>query len=151
VDKIYITKNSKKTQELGLKFARKILNLPKNKSAVVLGLTGNLGSGKTTFLQGFAKGLGVKEKILSPTFVIMKRFKNFYHIDCYRLKNYKDILALFSAQGEPASGWKSIIKNSENIVAIEWSEKIKAILPKDAILIKFKFIDENKREINLKI
>ena len=136
---IYTTKNYKETQELGKKLAKKILKQKPKSHAVVLGLSGNLGGGKTTFLQGFAKGLGIKEKILSPTFVIMKRFKNFYHIDCYRVKNEKDILEL---------GWEEIINNPKNIIAVEWPEKIKSILPKNAILINFKFIDENTREID---
>ena len=157
MDKKYITTSYKKTQELGESLAKKIIKNGLYKKAVVLGLRGNLGGGKTTFLQGFAKGLGVKEKILSPTFVIQKRFKikdlrfkNFYHIDCYRLENEKparnashsdaggDILAL---------DFKKIISDPENIVAIEWPEKIKKVLPKNIILIKFKFVDENKREV----
>ena len=143
--KKYTTKNFKETQVLGEKLAKEIKN---RKQAVVLGLQGNLGGGKTTFLQGFAKGLGIKEKVLSPTFVIMKRFKinikhfkNFYHIDCYRLNGPKDIDEL---------GIKDILLNPENIVAVEWSEKIKKRLPKLAIVIKFDFIDKNKREIFFK-
>jgi len=149
VEKIYITKSHKQTQKLGGKFAREILKMPLQKDAVVLGLQGNLGSGKTTFLQGLAKGFGINEKILSPTFVILKRFEvpgfrfnDFYHIDCYRLKNEKDILEL---------GFKKIIFDSRNIVAIEWPEKIKKVLPKNVILIEFKFISKNKRKINFKM
>lgn len=144
MDKKYTTNSYKQTQKLGKDFANKILKSSPRNRAVVLGLRGNLGGGKTTFLQGFAKGLGVKEKILSPTFVIMKRFtlknkfKNFYHIDCYRLKNYEDVLDL---------GIEEIIKNPENIVAIEWPERIKKALPKEMTTINFKFIDKNKREI----
>lgn len=143
MQKKYITKNFKETQKFGREFAR-YLSSPRKRgsSALVLGLSGNLGGGKTTFLQGLAKGLGIKEKILSPTFVIMKRFKNFYHIDCYRLKNSKDILDL---------GWEQIISNPKNIVAIEWPEKVKTLLPKDTILIKFKFINQDTREINFKM
>lgn len=147
--KKYITTNYKQTQKLGENLAlrlrsgraKDVLKLPPRKSAVILCLQGNLGGGKTTFLQGFAKGIGVKEKILSPTFVIMKRFGNFYHIDCYRLKNEKDILEL---------DFKRIIADPKNIVAIEWPEKIKKVLPKNTILLNFKFIDKNKREINFK-
>ena len=142
MQKKYITKNFKETQKFGREFAKNILSLPKRHSALVLGLSGNLGGGKTTFLQGLAKGLGIKEKILSPTFVIMKKFKNFYHIDCYRLKNSKDILDL---------GWEQIIHDPKNIVAIEWPEKVKTLLPKDTILIKFKFINQDTREINFKM
>jgi len=147
VDKVYKTKSDKDTQELGEDFAKEILNLPKKDDAIVIGLSGNLGGGKTTFLQGFAKGLGIKEKVLSPTFVIVKSyklqvtsFKFFYHIDCYRLKDKKDILEL---------GFKEIIKDSKNIVAVEWPEIIKKVLPKNTILIKFKFIDNDTREITV--
>ena len=112
----------------------------------LLALRGNLGGGKTTFLQGFAKGLGIKEKILSPTFVILKRFKvtkvfeNFYHIDCYRLKDSKDILEL---------DFKKIVSDPNNIIAVEWPEKIKKVLPTDLIKLDFKFVDEKTRELTM--
>lgn len=147
MDKKYTTTNYKQTQKLGETLAKEILELPTNKTAIVLALKGNLGGGKTTFLQGFAKGLGIKEKILSPTFVIMKKFKikknsNFYHFDCYRFNKPEDILEL---------GFKEIISNPENIVAIEWPGKVRKVLPKKVIKISFKFIDKNKREITFKI
>jgi len=167
---IFFTNSAEQTQKLGEKIAKKILGAPQKSEAVVLGLRGDLGGGKTTFLQGFAKGLGIREKILSPTFVIMKcfhlpslrakrsnlktgllrrlrpprndeAFTDFYHIDCYRLKNYKDILEL---------GFREIIKNPKNIVAIEWPEKIEPALPEDIILIKFKFINDTTRELTIK-
>lgn len=141
--KKYITKNYKETQKLGenlaLVVARSVAT-KQPKTAVVLALRGNLGGGKTTFLQGFAKGLGIKEKILSPTFVILKKFKNFYHIDCYRLNKPEEIFEL---------NWKEIISNPKNIVAIEWPEKIKKVLPKNIIKIDFKLIDEQTRELTI--
>ena len=138
----YLTTSFKQTQKVGENFAKEILKLQPKNSATVLALYGNLGGGKTTFLQGFAKGLGVKDKILSPTFVIQKRFQNFYHIDCYRLKKANDILEL---------NFETIISDPKNIIAIEWPEKIKKLLPKDAIKIDFKFISENEREIKIKL
>jgi tRNA threonylcarbamoyladenosine biosynthesis protein TsaE len=156
----HTTKNYKETQKFGEDFVKEVLKTVASAQgsgepkAVVLGLQGNLGGGKTTFLQGFAKGLGIKEKILSPTFVVLKyfkitksKFKKFYHIDCYRLKNENDILEL---------GFEGIISNPENIVAIEWPEKIKKVLPKDTIYIKFaclessRRVDKDKREIIFK-
>jgi tRNA threonylcarbamoyladenosine biosynthesis protein TsaE len=153
VQKIYTTKSYKQTQKLGEKFAKEILKLKPQNHAVVIGLRGNLGAGKTTFLQGFAKGSGIKEKILSPTFVIQKRFQinihqngrssilmysHFYHFDCYRLKNGEEIIEL---------DFKKIISDPKNIVAIEWPGKIKKVLPKNTVLINFDFVDNNKREI----
>ncbi len=146
-----ITSSSVQTKKLGEKFAKEILKNKPKKKAFVIGLEGNLGAGKTTFIQGFAKGLGIKEKILSPTFVILKRFQlnnltikqfnNLYHIDCYRIERPKELLVL---------GFKEIISNPENIVTIEWADKIKKIMPKNVLWISFKFIDEKKRKIIIK-
>jgi tRNA threonylcarbamoyladenosine biosynthesis protein TsaE len=133
-----ITYNHSETQKLGEDLARDILKNKSKNQARVLGLTGNLGGGKTTFMQGFAVGLGVKEKILSPTFVIMKHFGNFYHIDCYRINKPEEILEL---------GFKEILAIPSNIIAVEWPEKIKKFLPKDTIYIDFEFIDDNTRKI----
>lgn len=106
----------------------------KIRGALVFALTGNLGSGKTTFVQGFLRASGVRKKITSPTFVIVKSYKVksykvIYHIDCYRIKRSKELLDL---------GLRGILNNPQNIVLIEWAEKIKKILSKDAIWIKFK-------------
>ncbi|KKP42892.1 MAG: hypothetical protein UR31_C0013G0003 [Parcubacteria group bacterium GW2011_GWA2_33_14] len=156
------TYNFQQTQKIGENLAKQILKQNLGNIATVLGLQGELGAGKTTFLQGFAKGLGIKEKVNSPTFVIMKKFKIptsslklqassfnfFYHIDCYRLNKPEEILDL---------GFREIILNPENIVAIEWPEKIKKIMLKNAIVIKFKRSKEsfdstqgeNKRELTM--
>jgi tRNA threonylcarbamoyladenosine biosynthesis protein TsaE len=140
-----ITKNAKETKKLGEILAEKILSLKIKKR--FLALKGELGGGKTTFLQGFARGLGIKKKISSPTFIIMKKFKiknpkskfeNFYHIDCYRIQRPKEILNL---------GFKEIVKNSKNIVAVEWAEKIERVLPKNCLKIEFEMISFNKRKI----
>jgi len=141
----YLTTNPPQTKKLGEILAKEILRTKIKKTAFIIGLEGDLGGGKTTFLQGFAKGLGIKEKILSPTFVILKRFKvqdgrfkDFYHIDCYRIKKPKEILDL---------GFKEIISNPKNIVTVEWADRIRKILPRNTLILKFNFIDERRREI----
>ena len=145
---IKITNNSFETALLGEEMAKKILKNRQSKKAQILALQGDLGAGKTTFLQGFAKGLGIKEHILSPTFVIFKKFKIqdsffnlFYHVDCYRLKDSKDLLGL---------GFEEFSSNPQNVIAIEWSEIIEDILPKNKISIHFKFEDEKRRIITIK-
>jgi len=147
VKKTYLTASSGQTKKLGANLAKKVFKIQSKKTALVIGLEGNLGGGKTTFLQGFAQGLGIKEKILSPTFIIVKKFLisnsqflNFYHIDCYRIEKPKEILDL---------GFGEIIKNPQNIVTVEWANRIKKILPSKTIIIKFKLVDKNKREITL--
>ena len=144
----HLTTTPFQTKKLGEILAKKFLKTKLKKTALVIGLEGNLGGGKTTFLQGLAKGLGIKKRILSPTFIIMKRFQvsgfrfqYFYHIDCYRIQKPKEILDL---------GFKEIISNSRNIIAIEWAERIRKILPKDVIILKFKFINKTTRKIIIK-
>lgn len=141
-----ISFSAKQTQRMGELLGQELLMSKKEKQAIIIGLEGNLGDGKTTFIQGMAKGLKIKDNILSPTFVIFKEFninvkncdfKHFYHIDCYRLDSYKDLLEL---------GLEDVINNPENIIVIEWANKIKDCLG-DMIEIKFNWLDKNKREI----
>ncbi len=139
------TKNFQETQKLGEDLAKDILVSGIKEFAQVLTLQGDLGAGKTTFLQGFAKGLGIEEIVNSPTFLIMKKFeilnsnfKFFYHLDLYRLENEHDLEFL---------NLQEIFTDSKNIIAIEWPEKIKKLLPKKVIKITFKHLQENTREV----
>lgn len=135
-----ITKSPLQTQKLGGMLAKKLLkNRPKNR-AVVVGLRGDLGGGKTTFLQGFAKGLGFKGRVLSPTFIIMRRQGNFYHIDAYRLRKTQELLSL---------GFKEIVSVPKNVIVIEWADRVCQIMPKNTIWIDFKFISKNERKITI--
>jgi tRNA threonylcarbamoyladenosine biosynthesis protein TsaE len=145
--KQYISVSISETRKIAKELARHFLKQKKNTKAIILGLEGDLGGGKTTFLQGFAKGLGIRSKILSPTFVILKkfkirhgRFKFFYHIDCYRVKQAKEIIDL---------GFEDIASDPRNIIAVEWADRIRKILPKNKMILKFKFIDKNKRKITI--
>ena len=140
-----ITKSSKETKKAGMALGQILGREPLSNKALVVALEGDLGSGKTTFIQGLAQGLKVKENILSPTFVIqkdfllkLKNFKNLYHIDAYRLKNPEELLEL---------GFKDLIGNSENLIVIEWADKIKKILPKNILKIEFTNLEKNKRKI----
>ena len=140
----YITYSASQTKNLGKRMSQKILKSFTSKGAVVIYLKGDLGSGKTTFVQGLAMGLGIKNRILSPTFVLMKKYKipntkkQFYHIDCYRIKKAQDLSAL---------NLEKLFLNSQNIIVIEWAEKIEKILPKNTITFEFKFINEKQRKI----
>lgn len=138
-EEIIFTKDREETIKLGERIAKDF------KYGGVLALFGNLGSGKTTFVQGFAKGLGIKQRIISPTFIIVRTYKlevkNFYHIDLYRIETQKDIHGL---------GLEEVLNNSQNIVTIEWAEKIRDLLPEKRIDINFEYVSENKRRIRIK-
>lgn len=143
MNKDIIVNNENETYKQGSSFA---LKLEKGEN---LALYGNLGAGKTKFLQGLANGLGVKETVNSPTFNILKiyrvcghkKIKQFCHVDAYRLNSEKDLISL---------GIEEYLADPEIVVAIEWAEKIEKILPKDAWIIKLSFISENKRKLSIK-
>ncbi len=125
-----ITKSALETQKYGEKLASKL------KSGGVLCLYGDLGAGKTTLVQGLAKGLGIKRRITSPTFIIMRKYENFWHIDLYRLEN-ADSLGLLEIFADP-----------KNIVIIEWPEIIKKVLPEHYIKIRIKDLNNDRRQID---
>src|SRR3989344_4106258 len=88
----FISNSPEQTKKLGEVLSLEIQKTKIANRAMIIGLKGDLGGGKTIFLQGFAKGLGITEKVLSPTFIILKKFKlssrigtnitfqDFYHI-----------------------------------------------------------------------
>ncbi len=133
------THSFEETQTIGLDFAQTL------KGGTVLALHGDLGSGKTTFVQGLAKGLGITGNIISPTFIIVRTYTlptggNFYHIDLYRIESEQDIEGL---------GLSEIMADPNNIVAIEWPEKIAGLLPKHAKALHFRYLNDDNREIEL--
>ncbi len=146
----FILTSPQQTKNFAQNLAIRFLKFPAMKKAVVLGMVGGLGEGKTTFVQGFAKGFGIQEKILSPTFVILKRFKvknptagrfnNLYHLDCYRLKNSQDLSTL---------NFKEIVTNPKNIVCVEWADNLKKSMPPETFWLKFYFIDKTTRKITI--
>lgn len=152
IGKTFLTENFKETQRLGEDFARTLLASMQGETLSVIALYGDLGSGKTTFTQGLAVGLGIKNRIISPTFVIVRSYKlrindkglmikDFYHIDLYRTESEKDIEGL---------GIEEIINNKNNIVIIEWAEKLKNYLPKKRIDINFFYEKDNARRIEFR-
>jgi tRNA threonylcarbamoyladenosine biosynthesis protein TsaE len=88
----------------------------------VVSLTGDLGAGKTTFVQGAATGLGVREPVLSPTFMLVREYEGrapVYHLDVYRLERIQDVMDL---------GFDEML-DAAHVVFIEWGDAIRALLP----------------------
>jgi len=139
----FTSHSPEETRKIGRDFADKV-------SSGVIILSGDLGSGKTIFVQGFARGLGIKEKIISPTYVLIKQYKIsrskiltseidvFYHVDLYRLEKEVDLENL---------GLQELFDYPKNLIIIEWGEKIKK-LPQNSIHISFKS-KEQEREIKI--
>ena len=132
-----IFKSSEETIKGGKNFSKVI------SPGSVIGLHGDLGSGKTTFVKGLLNGFGFKGNVTSPTFTLVNQYdleSTLYHIDCYREPNLNSWIKL---------GINDYI-NSDSIVIIEWYQYIESILPNDIIKIEFKVVNFNSREIVIK-
>jgi tRNA threonylcarbamoyladenosine biosynthesis protein TsaE len=151
MQKEHVTKTFEETRSLGAELAKTL------RGGEVIALHGDLGAGKTTFMQGFAHGLSIKKNVISPTFIIMRSYKlsslsdpskglrqaqakNLYHLDLYRIETEAEAIDL---------GVTDLMGQPENIVAIEWPEKIENLLPEKTIHIYFEYIEENKRSIRI--
>ena len=124
-------------------------DLAKNlKGGEVIALFGDLGAGKTVFVQGLARGLGIKRRIISPSFVFMRTYPiilgqkslTFYHLDLYKGESMADLASL---------GLDEIF-SPESVVVLEWADRIKKELPKKRINVFFETIDEKTRRISIK-
>lgn len=131
------TKSAQETSKVGERLAKEL-------DASIVCLYGELGSGKTTFAQGFAKGLGLKQRLLSPTFLIVRRYdvpqsdRWFYHVDCYRINFEKDIEGV---------GLLEIFTDPSAIVLIEWADRLGKLLPKNRIDIRFMTNDDGSHQL----
>jgi len=133
-------------QKTAQDFALGLTPLPDR--ATVVGLYGDLGSGKTTFVQAVAKLLGVTRSVQSPTFVIMKfyplsvvSYKLLVHVDAYRLKSGEELKKL---------GWDELIKQPHTLILVEWANLVEDVMPKESTKLQFEFIDDKTRKISLK-
>ncbi len=143
----YTSDSPRTTRALGALLARELRG---KKGPTVLALKGDLGSGKTTFLKGFARGLAIRKPVSSPTFLIARGYKfshgasespgRFYHVDAYRISRVKEFRSL---------GWERIVSDPAHIVAIEWAEHVpKRMLP-SSIEISFSHLSPKRRIITL--
>jgi len=136
-----ITNNSDETKKLGLDFAGKL------RAGDALLLYGDLGAGKTTFTQGLAEGLGIKDRILSPTFVLQRiheinegKIKKMNHIDLYRIEKPVEIGSL---------GLTETFEEKQSVAVVEWADRLKDFKPKRGYRIYFKYLTDVKREIEV--
>ena len=143
-----ISKSLLETEAVAAKTARALARLSPSTTATVIGLTGDLGTGKTSFTKALLRELGVKEQVTSPTFIIFRRysladlpFKNVFHFDFYRLEEEKELIPL---------GWQEIVSNSENLLLVEWPEKIASALPSVVPTIRFVHCGADTRSIVFK-
>ena len=158
----FISKSVEETAKIANDFAENLKVSEKN--ATVVGLYGELGSGKTTFMKSLAKAFGIIETIKSPTFVIMRKYTspqplpltrgggkenesflggevwNLIHIDAYRIEKEEEMLNL---------GWQEIIADPKNLVCVEWPERIAGIMPSHIVITFEHYGNESQRKISI--
>ena len=148
------TASSGETKRVAEWLANDLAGILFHDHALVIALSGDLGSGKTTFVQGFARGLGVRDSVASPTFAIArmypiqkKHYRKLIHVDAYRLGGSDEIQAL---------GWNDWVKNPNTVILIEWLKNIltkpaERLLPKIHFDIHFEHSFDTKRIITLHV
>jgi tRNA threonylcarbamoyladenosine biosynthesis protein TsaE len=141
-----LVRTTQETAELAARFVQTLSNTA-SAGATIIGLVGDLGAGKTTFVQAAAASLGVIDKVTSPTYILEKiyrlehaRFDHLIHIDAYRLEKPEELMNL---------GWREISANPKNLIFLEWPERVEDIMPKLYTKIIFNHVDEGSREITI--
>ena len=137
-----ISKSEAETKKLGLTLAKK------THSGTIFALIGNLGTGKTCFTKGFAKGLSIRSSIASPTFILLKHYavkrrtiKNFCHVDVFRLNKTQDVIEL---------GLLEYLERKDTITIIEWADKLLPLLAQfHTTFLTFSLVDTTTRVIRI--
>jgi tRNA threonylcarbamoyladenosine biosynthesis protein TsaE len=147
---IYMTiaiQNESELQKFACEFIKILQKSGNQTSATIVGLSGELGAGKTAFVKAVARGFGIIQNVNSPTFVIIKKYSiadkkyqwdTLVHIDAYRLDSANELTSL---------GWNTLVRNSKNLIMVEWPEIVESIMPKGSVQINFCLKKDNVREI----
>ncbi len=138
MNKTFISKSPSDTKNIASQIAKGL------NGGEVIAFFGNLGMGKTCFVNGLADGLGFKGEVSSPTFAIINEYLGgrlpLYHFDMYRVTDWNDLYS---------TGYFEYME-SGGVLAVEWAENIENALPENVIKITIKRIDDNTREIILR-
>jgi tRNA threonylcarbamoyladenosine biosynthesis protein TsaE len=137
--KLFRTKSENETLRLAERFGRKL------EPGTVVALTGEIGSGKTLFIKGISRGLGVKrdKEVKSPTFVLLHVYRTnppLYHFDLYRLERSRELDAI---------GFDEFLSDTKAVTAVEWAERAQGRIPGDAVWVRLKVTGPSSRQIRI--
>lgn len=133
---VYITNNEAETEALGARFAER---LP---GGTVVAMYGDLGAGKTAFVRGMARGMGLDCRVSSPTFTIVNEYlgpRELIHFDMYRLHDADELFEI---------GWEDYL-NRGAVCAVEWSENVRDAFFGDEIVVRIDKLGDTRRQITI--
>lgn len=142
-----VASTPEETKKIACEILSEVIKKRKKNHATIIALCGELGSGKTAFTRGIAEALGVKESVVSPTFILERvyrikkgSFKRLVHIDCYRFEDALEAKAL---------GWAELVKDPHNLIVVEWAEKVEKLLPPHTVKVCLEHVSESGRSITI--
>lgn len=145
-------RNLVELRSIAEQFLKVLAEKPIKENATVVGLSGDLGAGKTAFTKCIASILGITDVVTSPTFILQKiyiiprgsivgeRFTKLIHIDAYRLNSSDEMRAL---------DWGTILQDEHNLILLEWPEQVKDVLPDDMVKISLTYVSEGVRSVDI--
>jgi tRNA threonylcarbamoyladenosine biosynthesis protein TsaE len=137
MDKTIIAHSAEETEEVGVELSSHL------KDGMVIALMGSLGAGKTTFVKGLAKGLLVRDIVVSPSYLLAREDHGrlvLHHLDAYRISSLAELVEV---------GLDRLIPPEDGVTAIEWPERVEGIVEISDFLIKFELLAENARRIHI--
>ncbi len=132
----FVTRSADETERVGERLGRRLV------PGEVVALSGELGAGKTCFIRGLARGLGVTQGVSSPTFVIVNQYTGrmpVFHIDAYRTESLTELLDI---------GFDEYV-SGDSVTVIEWSDKLEPLLPSGAIRVRISGLGDEPRTIRI--
>lgn len=138
MERILITHSPEETEEAGVGLAELV------RDGDVVALVGELGAGKTTFVKGLARGLFVKDLVLSPSFLLARSYEGripFHHLDAYRISDPDELSEV---------GLRDLLPPETGVTAVEWADRIPGLIPQGAVWVKIEHAGDDRRRITLR-
>ncbi|MGQ9699658.1 MAG: tRNA (adenosine(37)-N6)-threonylcarbamoyltransferase complex ATPase subunit type 1 TsaE [Candidatus Bipolaricaulaceae bacterium] len=138
MEKVLITESPEETMDVAMDLGRRL------KEGDVVALVGELGTGKTTFVKGLARGFWIPEEVLSPSFLLARTYRGkrvLHHLDLYRIRSEEELLEV---------GLTDLLPPEEGVTVVEWADRFPRLIPPSAMWVILEHLGEKKRRITIR-